>query len=383
MSSTPQTPSEILDAAFQQALGSIEQPLVADTKIANRVEFVCRNIQNRAGSRLLLACLLAKVHNPKVDIRKPYTEIGHEDAFSGRTYDEAYVTAFVTRHQLPCNSTTAFLTPAFRNRDITLTRDLNLVGRPPKLYQTLLELLDDVYAQRVEPENLLAEVIRWLMIIRDENRQRMATLLAGLRSSADGIPLSTEAIVGLIEQHLRLPLSSRLPVLVVAAAYQAASAQLGERLMPLQAHNAADEQTGALGDLEITLVADNRVVTSYEMKTRRVAHGDIDRAVQKIVSAKASIDNYIFITTEQIDPLVQEYAASRYLELSGVEIVVLDCIGFLRHFLHLFHRLRTQFLDAYQVLVLVEPERAVGQPLKEAFLTLRQAAESGLGAPQE
>jgi DNA adenine methylase len=146
---------EILEVTFQRASANIENPIVADTEIANRVEFVCRNIQNRAGSRLLLACLLAKIHSPKVDIRKPYTEIGDEDAFSGRTYDEAYVTAFVTRHQLPCNSTTAFLTPAFRNRDITLTRDLNLVGRPPKLYQALLELLDDVYAQRVEPENLL------------------------------------------------------------------------------------------------------------------------------------------------------------------------------------------------------------------------------------
>jgi DNA adenine methylase len=318
-----------------------------------------------------------------VDIRKPYTEIGDEDAFSGRTYDEAYVTAFVTRHQLPCNSTTAFLTPAFRNRNTTLTRDLNLVGRPPRLYQALLELLDDVYTQRVKPENLLAEVVRWLLIIRDENRQRMATLLAGLRSSADGIPLSAEAIVALIEQHLKLPLSSRLPVLIVAAAYQVVSAQLGERLLPLQAHNAADEQTGALGDLEITLVADNRIVTTYEMKTRRVIQDDIDRAVQKIASTEANIDNYIFITTEPIDPVVQEYAKSRYLELGGVEIVVLDCIGFLRHFLHLFHRLRMQFLDAYQSFVLVEPERVVGQPLKEAFLTLRQAAESGLGAVQD
>ncbi len=34
------------------------------------------------------------------------------------------------------------------------------------------------------------------------------------------------------------------------------------------------------------------------------------------------------------------------------------------------------FLDDYQDLVLREPDSAVSQPLKEAFLTLRQAAES-------
>src|SRR5439155_8976849 len=94
------TPTEILEAAFQRASAHIEHPIVADTETVNRIEFVCRNIQNRAGSRLLLACLLAKSHNPDVDIRKPYTEIGDGDAFSGRTYDEAYVTAFITQHQL-------------------------------------------------------------------------------------------------------------------------------------------------------------------------------------------------------------------------------------------------------------------------------------------
>lgn len=378
----PKTPVAILEAAFQRASRSLQQSALADPEIINRVEFVCRNIQNRAGSRLLLACLLAKIHNPHIDIRKPYTEIGDDDAYSGRTYDEMYITTFVTQHQLPCNPTTAFLTPAFRNRNMTLTRDVNLVGRPPKLYQALLELLDDVYTQRVLPEDLLVEVIRWLLVIREENNQRMATLLAGLRSSEDRLPLSAETIVGLVEQHLKLPLGSRLPVLVVAAAYQTASLHLGEQLLPLQAHTAADEQTGALGDLEITLVADNRIVTSYEMKTRRVTKNDIDRAVQKIAIMGTRIDNYSFITTDVIDPLTQEYAASRYLETNGIEVVILDCMSFLRHFLHLFHRLRTQYLDTYQALVLAEPERAVGHPLKEAFLTLRQAAESGLDVAQ-
>jgi hypothetical protein len=55
---------------------------------------------------------------------------------------------------------------------------------------------------------------------------------------------------------------------------------------------------------------------------------------------------------------------------------VLDCISFLRHFLHLFHRLRMDFLETYQQLVLDEPASAVNQSLKEAFLALRQAAES-------
>ncbi|MBV8362299.1 MAG: DNA methyltransferase, partial [Deltaproteobacteria bacterium] len=138
-------------------------------------------------------------------------------------------------------------------------------------------------------------------------------------------------------------------------------------------HNAADEQTGALGDIETCLI-DDKVITIDEMKTRRVIIDDINRALQKLAQAKAKIDNYIFITTDFIDQGIRDHAASLYEVTGGLEMVVLDCIGFLRHFLHLFHRIRIEFLDAYQALVLNEPESAVNQPLKEAFLSLRQAA---------
>lgn len=173
-------PSEILNIALRKASVYIQEPIVNNPDIVDRVEFVCRNIQNRAGVRLLLACLLAKIHNPGIDVRKPYTEIGDPDAFSGRTYDEAYVSAFINKHNLPCNSTTAFLTPALRNRNITLKLGVDLVGRPPKLYQTVLQLFDDVYTNKVSPEDLLAETIRCLLIFRNEKRQRMETLLSTL-----------------------------------------------------------------------------------------------------------------------------------------------------------------------------------------------------------
>ncbi len=134
------------------------------------------------------------------------------------------------------------------------------MGRPPKLYDTILKLLDAVHRGAVAADSLLAETLRWLLIVRDEKRQRMETLLASLRTTEGAIPLSSEGIVNLIEQRFKIRNSSRLPALVVAAAYQAASAQLGEKPLPLSSHNAADRQTGALGDVEITLVNDNQVV---------------------------------------------------------------------------------------------------------------------------
>ncbi len=121
---------------------------------------------------------------------------------------------------------------------------------------------------------------------------------------------------------------------------------------------------------------DDQVVTSYEMKDRRLTIEDIDQTLQKLTEIPNSIDNYIFITTDVINEETKAYAGSLYGRTGGTEIAILDCIGFLRHFLHLFHRLRLDFLDAYQKLVLDEPDSAVSQPLKEAFLALRLVAES-------
>ena len=370
------TPDKCLDNLFQKALKLGNQSCVPNPDINRRIEYVCRCLANRACVRLLMACMLGKLDHPKADPRKPYTEIGTKDCFSGRTYDEHYIAGFINKHALPCNSTTAFLTPTLRNQNTPLNINTELVGRPRDLYKDTLLILDDVAKGKISAELVLTETIRWLLIVRDERNVRIGTLIKGLRQGAGALPLCVEAIVTLLEQHLACKHSSRLPVLMIAAAYTSAGTKLGERARLLRSHNAADEQTGAAGDVEICLTNDEQIVTVYEMKNKRVVQDDIDRALQKIVNIKSRIDNYIFITTDVIEPTVREYASSMYEKTNGTEIAILDCLGFVRHFLHLFNRLRTAFLDCYQDLVLHEPDSAVSQPLKEAFLSLRQSAES-------
>jgi hypothetical protein len=371
-------PSKILSEILKRASADISKPFITDNDIRSQVEYVCRCTSNRACTRFLMACLLAKIHRPDIDPRKPYTEIGDPDAFSGRSYDEEYITRFIYENRLPLNSTTAFLTPAFRNLNRPLTTDLDLVGRPRQVYKVTLQLLDNIHQNKLTAEDLLTEIVRILLIMQKEGQERINYLMARL-SSEDTLPLSSEEIINLIEQHLKCKDSSRLPVLVVAAAYMSVEEKLGERVLPLQSHNAADEQTGSLGDVEVCLENDNRVVTVYEMKMKQVTRNDIDRALEKIASSNNRIHNYIFITTDIISDDVKSYAASCYKITNGTEIAVLDCIGFLRHFLHFFHRSRAKYLDSYQSLVLNEPDSAVSQYLKEAFLVLRQAAEADRG----
>jgi len=374
---TLRDPEKILQKIYKQASANLKKSVIADVNIRERVDYICRCMSNRAGVRLLMSCLLGKLDNPNVDPRKPYTEIDTDDSFSGRTYDEKYLTGFINKHRLPCNPTTAFLTPTLRNIDYALTTDQELVGKPRELYKKTIQLLNDVAENRVSAEALFIETVRILLSLRDETFVRMASLLETLKRSEGALPLSSEAIISLIAQHLACKKTSRLPVLIVAAAYQAAGERLGERLMHLHSHNAADLQTGSMGDVEICLIGDDSIVTAYEMKMKRVTVDDIDVAVAKIIRTQGQIHNYIFVTTDKIDQDVTEYAATFYEETGGTEIVILDCIGFLRHFLHLFHRIRTNYLNAYQTLILNEPDSAVNQTLKEAFLALRQAAESG------
>ncbi len=370
-------PQEILRGIYERAVATLNTTVIPDPVIRERVDYVCRCMSNRAGARLLMSCLLGKLDKPGVDPRKPYTEIGGADSFSGRTYDERFLTKFINEHRLPVNITTAFLTPTLRNIDHPLTTDRELIGRPRELYKKTLELLADVFEQKIAADVLFVETVRVLLLLRDEKLARMNSLLKALKRTGGALPLSSEAIVTLISQHLACKNASRLPVLVVSAAYRAAGKCLSERMLPLNPHNAADLQTGSLGDVEICLVGEGAVVTAYEMKMKRVTQDDIDAAVVKLSKASNKIHNYLFVTTDVIDPNVIEYAATFYEKTDGTEIAILDCMGFLRHFLHLFHRIRMNYLNAYQTLVLNEPDSAVSQTLKEVFLALRHAAESG------
>jgi hypothetical protein len=276
---------------------------------------------------------------------------------------------------LPINPTTAYLTPGFRTKNIILTPDAELEGRPAGMYKAVLQLFDDVQKKRVSARNVMDETMRLLIIERDKRDLTLKNLLTDIKRTTDQLPLAAESIVNLITQHLACRNSARLPVLVIAAAYKAAAERLGERILHLHSHNAADKQTGAAGGIEITLLGDDNVVTAYEMKMKAVMIGDINIALEKIKTHKTTIRHYLFITTDKIDPDVREYAAKLYEELGGIEVAILGCVDFLRHFLHLFHRLRNDYLDVYQELLLAEPESAVSHTLKETFLTLRKTAE--------
>ena len=276
---------------------------------------------------------------------------------------------------MPCNVTTAFLTPAFRTHEIMLSKNANLMGRPRELYEYILSLLDDVARKKIPPLDLFCEIVRNLVVLRDEQKSRMDTLLANLRQS-DSSQLTVDGIVNIVRQHLSQPHSSRLPVLAFHAIYQTIEDELNERTVPLQSHNAADSQTKSLGDIEVALKDSADLITVYEMKSRKLSKNDVRQALNKVVNSQKSAKQYLFITTQPISEGVEEQIQVLNEQNLGIEFAALDCLAFVRYFLHLFYQVRLEFLNNYQNLVLSESDSGVRQPLKELLLSLRQAAES-------
>lgn len=368
-------PSDVLEKIYQTVLQKPNRQF-SNPEIGNMISDICLCPNNRALTRLLMSCTLAKICNDRYKVCMPYTAINQEGCFSGRTYDESYISPFIFKYNLPCNASTAFLTPTLRNITAPLSSSVKYAGNNPDLYRQAIIVLERIDAQQIKAKDALFEIVRLLVNMREEKKRRFDSLIKELNTLDGSLPLSSSAIITLISQHLQCKKSSRLPVLIVSAAYKCLENLIGEVALPLNKHNAADKQTKSLGDVEICLESNQEsVVTVYEMKERSITQNDINIAIEKIQTCNHQVHNYIFITTNPIDKLVSEYASQLY-EKTGTEFAILDCLGFITHFLHFFHRKRAAFLDCYQDLLLNEPDSAVSSELKEAFLVLRKTAES-------
>ncbi len=134
-----ETPEAILDRVYQRAIADLTTSVIADSAIREKIAFISRN-KIGADVRVLMACTLAKIHEPTKDIRKPYSVLG-DDSYSGRHYDERPIAAFITVYGLPCNRTTGFLTPAFRTKNVVLTSDVKLGGESYELDNAFLSVI--------------------------------------------------------------------------------------------------------------------------------------------------------------------------------------------------------------------------------------------------
>jgi len=64
--------SKILEGAFARAAEHLDRSFVLDASIQEKLAYVIGCPSNRAGTRFLMACALAKLDDSKLDVRKPF-----------------------------------------------------------------------------------------------------------------------------------------------------------------------------------------------------------------------------------------------------------------------------------------------------------------------
>ena len=132
---------------------------------------------------------------------------------------------------------------------------------------------------------------------------------------------------------------SRLPVLALYAVYTVLTKELrrydNKQLKPLEAHSAADSQTGSIGDIEV-LNADGTVFEAVEVKHQiPISKAIVDSAKQKIRSSR--VDRYYILTTSlHHEPTAEVLVeAENVKRLLGTQMIVNGVIPTIRYYLRL------------------------------------------------
>jgi hypothetical protein len=74
-------PLNILENIYKDANENLSESVVSHAMTKDYVEAICRCNANKAPIRFLMSCLLAKIDNQNIDIRKPYKEIRNDDTY--------------------------------------------------------------------------------------------------------------------------------------------------------------------------------------------------------------------------------------------------------------------------------------------------------------
>lgn len=134
--------------------------------------------------------------------------------------------------------------------------------------------------------------------------------------------------------------ASRLPVLALYAVYSVLIEQMsrykGMKLKPLEAHSAADSQTGAIGDIEIIEKNSGEVFEAIEVKHNiAISNRIIHSAAEKIMDK--SVNRYYILTTHQNCEPDNElsHLISKIKAMYNCQLIVNGLVPSLKYYLRL------------------------------------------------
>lgn len=232
-----------------------------------------------------------------------------------------------------------------------------------------LRILDAVSSNRVQSIEVLAAFFR-LELAEKEHRSESADWLAKHSAAQD---VSIAKIIEILSTHFEMPRSARLPVLAIQAIYYAIIPHIdrydGMSLSELSEHSAADENTGAVADIE---VKDNEedLFEAVEVKHGVVIDDNIvRRSCNKVRESTAS--RYYILSTNPKVAVTQDgqRLISALLREHGCQLVINGVLPTIKYYLRLLEE-PSKFLTAYQNLLM--SDRRVTRAQQEKYQRLAQ-----------
>ena len=299
--SASETLNALFDAAEADLLSQEPCPEIPEIDAALNIVFSSRT---QAFREALLGCILAKLNDRAVDVRKPYVSQG-EAAFNGRTLDERVVNPILQQRRIP-SSRGPFLSVFRRSVEFSAaTRD---GVRDKSGYDAFLQILSSVETApggdtEVKTDHLTqaayATVYKFIELREASNVQ----LTRIQRMSLGQISL-------LISRLLGVPSGGRLPMLVVVAVLQAANEHLGlDWGIEWEGINVADAASGLGGDIVVS--SGGRTLLVAEVTERAVDQNRIVATFNNKIGPD-QIEDYLFFTRSRDQPTEAVEQMRRY-----------------------------------------------------------------------
>ena len=254
--------------AAENALMAIGETAPPPKRIADAIDSVFSS-RTQAFREVLLGCLLARIQDKTIDVRKPYVSQG-DDAYNGRTLDERVVNPLLQEKRIP-SSRGPFLSVFRRSVEFNLsTRD---GVRDKSAYDSFLVIVE--FVEYTTEDATLRQVLDFVALQFVQLREAATVPLTRIQR------MSLGQISDLVSRLLALPSGGRMPVYVVVAAFDAIDWHFSCGWdIQWQGINVADSASGVGGDIVITqgdsillaaevterLVDRNRVVATFNNK---------------------------------------------------------------------------------------------------------------------
>jgi len=349
-------PLQILNDVYNRALSELEKNEGEEflkelpANVRNWIMQIGERPEKHKAIVAVLATLLTKkVEDPKQDIRYHRTEL--EGGFAARSYDTRYVTPFIkekfgTKFAM---KESGWLTRSFEKPEPYL---LNYAGkiRPKELKNTFLYIIDDV--QREGSAEVAEKYLTGLFILLLRRKKELDTLATKkVRITIDKkVPL--KLILECLNEHLRGPTPSRLPVIAVYSAYKVLLEEVtrykGKKLKPLRTHVSPDQYAG-LGDVEV-IDEEGNYFEVVEVKYNKPIdlgmvidiYGKLEGVIVNRYYLLTTADPYIIkADQENINMWVRKIREER-----GCELVINGVIPTIQYYLRLMED-ATKYINAY------------------------------------